>query len=179
MDNESNDPANPIIPTQPFVGSGFQVNQTPSVNNPQVKTTNSKVAALVILAVGLLALVGGYFIVQRSSVPKSYIITHGLVKSSFPGPSGSYDIQIDFTAQDNKQYSFTSRVPSQFALHNSNYFVGENTVKVAYNPQNPAVDPKNASDKSTPVYGTIIEVVGGVFAIIGLISLVQQLLTKR
>jgi hypothetical protein len=137
-----------------------------------------KTAALIILLIGLFGLVGGYFIVRSSVIPKSYVATHGQVKSSFPAQGGNYDILINFTAQDNKQYSFTSRVPAESAKHNSNYFVGENTVKVAYNPQNPGVGAKNASDKATPVYGTIFEIIGGIFAVIGLVSLVQQLLTR-
>jgi hypothetical protein len=146
-------------------------------NNPPVKTMNPRVAALVILVIGLIALIGGYFIVKNSAIPKSYITTSGQVKSAFPAMGNTYDIQIDFTA-NNKQYSFTSRVPAQSARHESVYFVGNNTVKVAYNPSNPGVGEKNASDKATPAYGVVFIILGGIFAAIGLIGTLQQLLRR-
>jgi hypothetical protein len=107
------------------------------------------------------------------------VITHGKIIRSSPARSGNYDILIGFTAKDNKQYSFTSEIPSQIALHSINYVEGASNVKVAYNPQDPGAAPKNASDKSTPVFGTLFEILGGVFAVIGLISTIQQLFTRR
>lgn len=135
-----------------------------------------KTAALILLLVGLFAAVGGYFVIHNSQIPKSYVITSGQVKSSFPSGRGDYSLDIDYTAQG-KPYSFISQVPSQSATHDAIYFVGD-SIKVAYNPQNPGVGAKNASDKATPAYGAVIAVIGALFAVIGFISLVQQLLTK-
>ncbi len=180
MDNEPTSSQNTIPPHQPIVDPTPPISSSSSINSNQpVKTMNPKIAAFVILAVGLVALVGGYFIVQHSTIPKSYTITHGRVKSAFPAQGSTYDIQIDFTAQDNKQYSFISRVPAQSAIHDSVYFAGNNTIKVAYNPSNPGVGEKNVSDKATPAYGVIFIIIGGIFSVIGLISTLQQLLKRN
>jgi hypothetical protein len=145
-------------------------------SSPPVKTMGGKTAALILLIVGLFAAVGGYFVIHNSQIPKSDITISGQVKSSEPAGQGLYDLEIDYTVQG-KQYSFISKVPSQSATHDATYFVGD-SVKVAYNPQNPGVGAKNASDKATPAYGAVIAVIGAIFAVIGFISLVQQLLTR-
>ena len=141
--------------------------------NQPVKTMNSMVAALLILVIGLFAMIGGYFIAKNSTIPKSYLTTSGQIKSSGPGIQGDYNAAIAYTV-NGTQYSFVSQVPKESAIHDSVYFIGNNSVKVAYNPQNPGKDPKNASDKTAPVAGKAFEILGGIFAVLGLISLVQQ-----
>jgi hypothetical protein len=149
----------------------------PDFNQRPVKTMNGMVGALLILIVGLFAVVGGYFIAENSTIPKSYVTTNGQVKSSGPGIKGDYNVAISYTV-NGKPYFFVSQVPSESAQHDSVYFAGNNTIKVAYNPQNPGQSPKNASDKTTKVAGKAFEIIGGIFAVLGLISTVQQLITK-
>jgi hypothetical protein len=146
----------------------------------QVKTMNGKVAALVLLFIGLLGLGGGYAVYYQAQIPKSYVTTTGTITSNAPGANNrTYDIGIRFTAKDAQSYSFTTSVAEESAKHNAKYFVGNNTIKVAYDPSRPDHNPKNASDKSTPAYAIIFMALGGLFAVIGLISLLQQLIFRK
>jgi hypothetical protein len=148
--------------------------------NPSGITMGSRVAALVISIAGLAALGGGYVVYQNSLVPKSYVTTQGVITHNAPGlDNRTYDIGIKFTANDGKDYKFTTSVASESAQHSAQYFIGNNTIKVAYDPQNPGHKPKNATDKTTPAYAFLIMGIGSLFTLIGLISTIQQLIFRK
>lgn len=147
---------------------------------PKVNPTSSKIWALLFLAVGLVVMFAGYTIVKNREVPKSYVMTQGQVTSSPETSRGNYQLHITFTAKDNKQYSFTSQTPvAQTDNRATTPYSGDETVKVAYNPRNPSAHPINASDKNTPFYAILIAIVGGIFAALGFISIIYQLITRH
>jgi hypothetical protein len=136
----------------------------------QVKAMNDKVAALVILLIGLFGLGSGYAVYYQAQIPKSYVFTTGTITTNAPGTNNrTYDIGIQFTAKNGQSYTLTTSVAQESAQHNPSYFIGNSTIKVAYDPNDPGHNPKNTSDKSTPAYAIIFMIIGGLFTVMGLV----------
>lgn len=143
-------------------------------NSLRVVKVSSKSVGLITVVFGILALLVGYYVHGQSELPNNYLRTSGTVTSettsynnggvapNTTGGSGvTYQANISFKAGTNT-YNFID-------TNSPKYSTGQ-TVQVAYNPANPEVNPKNASDNTGSVMGPLVMAVGGVLLVIGLLK---------
>ncbi len=130
----------------------------------------SKIAALIFFIVGLGFCAGAYLAVHNNKAPTSFVTTTGKVKrADYIGRGKNYSSVVTFKANNNQTYDFYAEIPGTPSV------IAGQSVKVAYNPRNPAVGAKDIST-ATSVYAIIGGIIGGIFALLGLVSLVQQLI---